>query len=222
MVEKLGFATALEAKALRDEYFQKYHSTMKGLTVATEEGRLPKPFNKDELGLYWAEHCDFEKYVKPNPGLADDLKTLIDAGINVVAFSNSPRAYAMRVLESLGVRAHFKDELVFAVEDVLPACKPQPEAFQQVLNAVGSSPGRALMVEDSMKNIRACKSLGMWTVLIDEACDGKLGGEAALLGDIPDRDDPAVDVAISNINQLRSALPGLWEKKFTPQRVAAE
>ena len=42
MVERLGFATAEEAKTLRDEYFQRYHATVKGLTIAEEEGRLPE------------------------------------------------------------------------------------------------------------------------------------------------------------------------------------
>lgn len=41
MVEKLGFASYQEAKKLRDEYFEQYHSTAKALTVAEQEGRLP-------------------------------------------------------------------------------------------------------------------------------------------------------------------------------------
>lgn len=216
MLDELGFESATAAKELRDFYFQKYHSTMKGLNIATKEGKLPKPFNQDDLGAYWAAHCDFAKYVKPNAALADALKELRDAGLQLVAFTNSPRAYGLRCLDSIGVRDFFPDDRVFAVEDVLPACKPEPEAFAKVLRAVGTVPERAVMFEDSMKNVRACKGLGMWTVLIDESAGGAIGGEAALLGDVPCAADPAVDATLQRIDQLRSVLPGLWKKRFEP------
>jgi len=218
MVERLGFQTSQEAKTLRDEFFKKYHSTLKGLTIADGEGRLPRPFKKEELGEFWAEHCDFPKYVKPNPELADALRSLrADAGLELVAFTNSPRRYALRCLDSLGVREHFPDSHVFAVEDVLPACKPEPEAFQTVLAAMGChDPQRAVMFEDSMKNIRACKALGLRTVLVCEALGSTPGGEAALLGDVADAGDSAVDCALGDIVELRSRLPGLWQKRFAP------
>ena len=44
MVERLGFTSVEEAWELRNEFFQKYHSMLKGLTVAAEEGRLSRNF----------------------------------------------------------------------------------------------------------------------------------------------------------------------------------
>ena len=204
-----------QALQLRNEYFQRFHSTLKGLTVATEEGRLPRPFKQEELGEFWAEHCDFGKYLTPNPTFVDCLRTLrAETSLAFVAFSNSPRKYALRCLESLGVREFFPDDRVFAVEDVMPACKPEPAAFLKVLSAVGSAPERAVMFEDSMKNIRACKALGMGTVLVDEAAGAGTGGEAGLLGDVPVSGDPAVDATVRHIGQIRSVLPGLWQQRF--------
>jgi len=107
----------------------------------------------------------------------------------------------------------FPDERVFGVDDVLPSCKPEKEAFDQVLKSVGAEPSQAVMFEDSMKNIRACKKLGMGTVLIQEKLDSD-GGEAKLLSDTPDADDPSVDMVLQNIGQIREKLPGLWEKRF--------
>jgi hypothetical protein len=46
MVAKLGFATRAEAKKCRDHYFDKYHSTLKSLTIADLEGVLPRKFNQ--------------------------------------------------------------------------------------------------------------------------------------------------------------------------------
>ena len=211
MVERLGFASDEEALRLRNEYFQRYHSTLKGLTVATEEGKLSIPFKQEDLGEFWAEHCDFGKYLQPVPAFIEALQSLqAQTSLTFVAFSNSPRKYALRCLDFLGVRAFFPDDRVFGVEDVMPACKPEQAAFDKVLSAVGARPEEAVIFEDSMKNIRACKALGMHTVLIHEAA----GGEAALLGDVPASEDPAVDAVLRNIGDLRSSLPGLWAQRM--------
>ncbi|CAK9096762.1 unnamed protein product [Durusdinium trenchii] len=218
MVEHLSFESAESAKILRDEYFQRYHSTMKGLTIATEEGRLPKPFKQEELGQYWADHCDFAKFIRADPRQIEVIRSLAqDVGLKMAVFTNSPRKYALRCLEVLGVREFFPDDHVFAVEDVLPACKPQPEAFKAVLDAIGAVPERTVMFEDSMKNIRACKALGIHTVLVHEA----EGGEAALLHDTPIRDDPAVDAVLKDLSETPSLLPCLWKKRFEAAKPSA-
>lgn len=225
MMEKLDFASEEEALDLRNEYFRKYHSTMKGLGIATEEGRLPnpeKPFREDELAQFWAEECDFAKYLKPDPAFIDALRSLRDdTKLSLVVFSNSPRPYVLQCLQHLGVREFFQDHLIFGVQEVLPACKPEREAFQKVLDAVGcTNPERAVMFEDSMKNIRACHQMGIKTVLINEQV---YGGEAALLGDLPVPDDPAVGVVMNNPGQIRTMLPELWAEpsRFVTQRLAA-
>ncbi|CAJ1420812.1 unnamed protein product [Effrenium voratum] len=161
MVDFLGFESTSSAKILRDEYFQRYHSTMKGLNVAMQEGRLPKPFYQEQLGQYWADHCDFARFLHADPRQVEVIRSLSqDVGLKIAVFTNSPRQYALRCLDALGLRAFVPDEMVFAVEDVLPACKPQPEAFKKVLDAIGAAPQRTVMFEDSMKNIRACKASG--------------------------------------------------------------
>ena len=42
LVDVMGFNTAEEGLALRAEYFSQYHSTVKALTMADKDGRLPK------------------------------------------------------------------------------------------------------------------------------------------------------------------------------------
>jgi len=221
MVERLGFATMREALDVRNEYFRKYHSTLKGLAVATREGRLPKPFVESELGDYWADHCDFESFLTPNATFAADLRALLGRTsasnrLKLVVFTNAPRKYGLECLRALGLDESLF-ECIVGVEDVMPHCKPEPEAFETVLRMCGSSPERCVMVEDSMKNVRACKALGMRTVLVDERLgtttldDATGGSEATLLGDVAKVDDPAVDVAVPSVTHLRAALPGLWD-----------
>lgn len=214
MVDHLGFTSNEAAAQVWKEYIQRYHSTLKGLAVATEEGRLPKPFRQEELGKFWAENCEFERFIGPDLELIDTLQSLRDeAGFKMVAFTNAPRLYGLRVLDILGIRNFFPDDHVFAVEDLMPACKPQREAFEHVLRAVGARPERSVMFEDSMKNIRASRAFGMHTVLVSEHIES-VGGEANLLGDIPQPDDPAVGVTVRRVSDIRIVLPSLWQGRF--------
>merc|ERR1712185_242635 len=106
-------------------------------------------------------------------------------------------------IDALGLRQCFPDDRIFTVDDTMPFAKPQAEAFQKVLDKVGSKADRTIMFEDSMKNVRSCKAMGMHTVLLDESiATGSAGGEAALLSDNACRKDPTMDVAIEKVEQL--------------------
>ena len=209
MCDELGFESEAEALKLRDEVFRQTHSTLKGLTLASQEGRLPKPFAEPMLGEYWAAHCDFDAYLPRNNEFRDQLGELRELGYKLVVFSNAPRKYARRCLDSLGLREFFRDELIFGVEDVMPACKPEAAAFRTVLDAVGADAESSIMFEDSLKNIRACRALGMRCVFIEE----EVGGEAALLGDAAQKGDADLyEAKIRRIADLKGAAPWLWEK----------
>ena len=83
-------------------------------------------------------------------------------------------------------------------------------------------PDRSVMFEDSMKNIRGCKALGMGTVLLTggSSKDGEATakGESTKMGDTPETSDPAVDVAMGICSDLKDACPFLWEKQFPSKR----
>lgn len=103
---------------------------------------------------------------------------------------------------------------MFAVTDVLPHCKPDKASFELVLKSVGvKNPEQCIMVEDSMKNIRAAKALGMKTILImgkgrKQKALNKHGmdAEATKVGDAPDDRDPAVDAAVETVAEIDSIL----------------
>jgi len=85
-----------------------------------------------------------------------------------------------------------------------------------VLDDVGVAAHETVMFEDSLKNVRACKQLGMGTVFITgddpEQGLGELsteeegGDETAQLAALAD----AV-VSKCSLTQLKPALPALWE-----------
>ena len=109
----------------------------------------------------------------------------------------------------MGLRGFFRDDFIFGVEDVMPACKPEAAAFQTVLDAVDADAASSIMFEDSLKNIRACRALGMRCVFIEE----EVGGEAALLGDAAKKGDADLyEAKVRRIADLKTAAPWLWER----------
>ena len=246
MVEHLHFPSFESAKKLRDEYFERYHSTAKALTIAEQEGKFPrlppgvngsklKRFDPHDLAEWWAQKLDFSLLrasTSGNPEENDEYtklrEVLSQCPLKLIAFSNSPRKYALRVLKELDLDALFPPENVFAADDTLPYCKPETEAFQKVFDAVGiKSAGECVMIEDCMKNIRAAKSLGMYTVLVvgrgrlskkgnDEVHLSKEhlanASESTKPGDAPNSEDHSVDICIEDCGQLKDALPGLFNR----------
>ena len=221
LVQHHGFKTLKDAKAFRDEWFEKYHSTVKGLTKASEEGLL-KGFNVRHLINHYVTACDEtegRKYLVPciDPELQNTLRELIFAGVTLCIFTNGPRAYGLRVLETLGLRRYFHDRHIFGVDSIIPHCKPEPEAFLEVLKRMKTTPERAVMFEDSVKNIVACKKLGMKTVLVtgnDPTGAAAMRAYKTKGGDAPKVDDPSVDVVLRTCGEMRTKMPYLFNRKF--------
>eukprot|EP00934_Nitzschia_sp_Nitz4_P009299 Nitzschia sp. Nitz4//scaffold88_size82704//65480//66262//NITZ4_005305-RA/size82704-processed-gene-0.73-mRNA-1//-1//CDS//3329559533//9289//frame0 len=216
MVDHLKVPSLEEAKTIRDEYFLRYHSTSKALLVAQQEGRFSNDapvFEASHLANYWANNLDYSLLGPPKTELYNKLK---ECPLTLVAFSNGPRAYCKRVLETLGLFDLFGEERLYAVDDVLPYCKPEAEAFEKIFSSIGHPlPESCVMFEDSMKNIRQAKKLGMKTVLLT----GKSEEGRLLPGDKPEVSDAAVDCSLGLIEDLPKVLPGLWATPpiFDPQ-----
>ncbi|KAL7530628.1 hypothetical protein ACHAXR_003602 [Thalassiosira sp. AJA248-18] len=238
MVEKLHFPSKAEAQIVRDEYFEKYHATAKGLAAAEADGKLPplpegvslppgrtKLFDAGDLDEYWAENLDFSLLGGPDPACIETFQQF-DPNLNLVAFSNGPRKYVSRALKEIGLDTFFSPENLFAVTDVLPNCKPDKGSFDFVLKSIGAKPEECIMVEDSMKNVRAAKALGMRTILVvgrgrrrsgsssATSSDAKMDqnakdAEATKPGDAPDETDPAVDAAVEVASEIGDVLK-MW------------
>jgi putative hydrolase of the HAD superfamily len=231
MVQYLQFPSVEAAKIVRDEYFERYHATAKGLQIAEQEGRFPslenmdendnhgltKPrFNVQDLSNYWATKLDYSLLGGIKTKLIKDLLELRDTNnINLIAFSNGPRDYVIRVLQELGLwDTIFTNDRLFAVDDVLPYCKPEKEAFEVIFSKLGSNvlPTECIMIEDSMKNIRAAKALGLKTIFVKGSTKNAKAIDVVDTSDsINQTKDLAVDIAIETIEQLRDAVPSLWQ-----------
>lgn len=141
------------------------------------------------------------------------FESLSKSNTQIVGFSNGPRLYVERVLKEIGLAKYFEANKLFGVTDVLPHCKPDKSSFELVLSRVGALPEQCIMVEDSMKNIRAAKALGMKTILImgkgrkhQTLCKNASLAEATKVGDAPDEKDQAVDAAIESVAEIDTIL----------------
>jgi putative hydrolase of the HAD superfamily len=81
-----------------------------------------------------------------------------------VVFTNASVEHTRRVLEALAVSGHFSR--VFDVRSTGYIGKPDPRAYQIVLDALGLQGGDCILFDDSLPNLQAAARLGMLTVLV--------------------------------------------------------
>ena len=92
----------------------------------------------------------------------------------------------------------------------MPHCKPEAEAFSKILDYVQVDPQAAMMFEDSMKNIRAAKELGLYTVLVHE----QIEDDRSIFQNMDKtvRSDESVDHVLNNCNEIPTKLSFLWKQ----------
>ena len=109
-----------------------------------------------------------------------------------VVLTNAPLHYARAVLSLLRIDGYFS--AVYAIESVGFRPKPDPRGFRAVLRAHSTPGERAIVVDDTLSNLRAAKKLGMRTVWISA-----------------ESSRPAyVDVTAKNLGRLGNILSRQW------------
>jgi putative hydrolase of the HAD superfamily len=96
-------------------------------------------------------------------------------------------------------------EGVIGADTMGDACKPEEAAFHKALRYIGARPAATAMFEDSVKNLRTAKALGMTTLLV-------AGPTALEEGARAPRDLQHCDAVVSRLceEEVRKALPRLW------------
>ena len=146
-----------DANALRDAYWRQYGATLNGLMrhhCVDPRHFLRETHQLSELGRMIVAHHVLRWVLRRLPG-------------RKFVFSNAPEHYALRVLQTLGVRDLFDD--VFSIERARFRPKPQAHGFLRLMHVHGLVPSRCVMVEDSLDNLRTARRLGMKTVLVGAA-----------------------------------------------------
>ncbi len=142
----------LSARALQKYYYQRYGTTLRGLSV--EHGIDPRAF------LDFVHDID-RSSILPDAGLAAAIAAL--PGRRLI-LTNGSRHHAVSTAAALGLDGLFEDVFDIEAADLLP--KPEAETYHRFLARHAVDPLRAVMFEDIARNLVVPKALGMATVLV--------------------------------------------------------
>ena len=146
-----------EAHRLRVMYWRRYGATVIGMV---------RHHGVDAAAFLERSHrFDPAPLVRSESGLADKLRGLRGRKI---LLTNAPLEYARTVLKTLGILQQF--ESLWAIDHMVlqGRIKPKPSAalMRQVLARVRQPASNVVLVEDTLKNLKAARRLGMKTVHI--------------------------------------------------------
>jgi putative hydrolase of the HAD superfamily len=177
---RLGLDAAA-ALTLQQHYLQTFGTTLRGL--------------QNEYHIDTDAYFEFVHNIPLHDHLQPDLPLramLRRANLSQWIFTNSDRAHAERVLEALGIPDCF-DGLI-TIETMRYACKPNRSAYQTALEITGEpDPRSVVFLDDSARNLRAARDLGMHTVLVGQT-----------------KPDPSACHSILFPHELPDILPGVF------------
>jgi putative hydrolase of the HAD superfamily len=167
MTQRMGMDPELVGR-LRPEYFHKYGTTMRGLSIHHN-------LDCDDY-LAFVHNVAVEDYIKPDAEL-DAALARIPWRLSI--FTNASEAHARRVLATLGISRRFGH--IFDVAAVGYQGKPAVSAYLKVMDVLSARPEQCIMADDSMSNLLPAKSLGLLTVLVDDRQQGPVPGADILV-----------------------------------------
>lgn len=147
----------IDARKVQKQYLAEYGTSLSGLMAV--HGMDPAPF------------LDFVHDVDLSPlSPCNHLPAAIEAleGKKYI-FTNGSKKHAKNVGEYLGV-FHLFDG-VYGIEDVDYIPKPRRSPYVKFCDVFNIDPGRAIMFEDSVRNLEVPKFMGMETVLVTSQVD---------------------------------------------------
>ncbi len=97
------------------------------------------------------------------PGVVEGLQALQRAGLKLACLTNKPLAFALELLRLKGLDGFFSE--VFG-GDSFERKKPDPLPLLKTCEALGTAPGRTLMVGDSSNDAQAARAAGCPVVLV--------------------------------------------------------
>lgn len=168
-----------EAYRVRRDYFHRYGTTLEGLIAEHD-------LDVDDY-LAFVHDIPIEDYLAPDPALAAMLATL---PLRRAIYTNATTEYTCRVLQTLGVSEYFSH--VVSIEVVGLRNKLFRDAYEHALSLIDAQGEQCVMVEDSARNLRAAKELGMTTVLV--GADGVRGEQKVV--------DSSVDFVVDKVSDV--------------------
>ncbi len=167
VVGQLGI-TVEEANALRVRYWLRYGATMLGL-----------------VRHHGIRAAHFLEQTHRMPGLeqrvrmsAYDRAAIAELPGRKFILTNAPRAYALRVLGALRLTRLFDGVITIEDMTMFGALRPKPDArmLRRIAARLGVATGRCVLVEDTLVNLKAARSVGMRGVWMERYLGGRFRG----------------------------------------------
>ncbi len=152
-VAEITHLDTLDAASLRQGYFERYGTTLRGLQL----------HHAVDTEAYLARVHDIhiEALVTRNQPLCDLMQPIL---YQSRVFTNSPREHAVRVLAALGFQDQQWSIIDIRATDFQP--KPQLAAYEAALRSAQAEPASSVLFEDTLVNLKTAKTIGMQTVYI--------------------------------------------------------
>jgi len=143
------------ANQLRSKYWKRYGATMIGMVRHHQIS--PHRF------LHRSHDFDVASLIRAEKGLASKLNKLPGRKILV---TNAPLHYARAVMKHLGILRSF--DSIWAIEQMRLhghyRPKPSVRLMKHILAYEGVAPQKAVLVEDTLENLRGARAAGLRTV----------------------------------------------------------
>lgn len=164
------------------------------------EGRVLDPVKLEALFLdfiaHYTEHIADRS--RPFPGLIETLDELTARGCRLAVCTNKLEHLSLLLLRALKLADRFA---VICGQDTFGVQKPDPEILRRTVAAAGGNPRQAIMIGDSVTDIRTARAAEIPVIAVDFGYSEKPVAEYA-----PDR-------IISHYSELPAAIAAMISAK---------
>jgi len=101
---------------------------------------------------------------QPFPGAVDAMDALAAGGARFAVCTNKLERLSVLLLDKLGLASRFA---VICGQDTFGMAKPEPEILRRTVAAAGGDISRAVMVGDSLTDIRTARAAGVPVIAVD-------------------------------------------------------
>ena len=130
------------------------------------EGRTVTPAELERLFqdflAHYSEHIADRS--RPFPGLSDALDALAAEGARFAVCTNKLESLSVLLLKQLGLIHHFA---AICGQDTFGVQKPDPEILRRTVAAAGGILRDAIMIGDSLTDIRTARAAGIPVIAVD-------------------------------------------------------
>ncbi len=163
MMRELGMPARGEGK-VRQWVGNGVERLVKRALIDSLEGEPDQVLFDKALPIYMALYKDnISRRSRLYPGVREGLDYLQGAGYKLGCITNKAAAFTEPLLKDLGVYDYFQ---IVVSGDTLPVRKPDPLPLLHAAQFFKVAPGRAMMVGDSISDVKAARAAGFQIVCV--------------------------------------------------------